>query len=126
MFKRITAFPLAVLMTALVLAGCGATTTTDPLETEAPTYKVTFAMKGHILSEQTVTHGQSPVAVDTKVEGLVFSSWNDENGEHIDPFTQKITADTRYDAVAYPDISNHAAFLQVDEDGFLRPWLRKN
>lgn len=121
MFKRITAFLLAVLMTAVMLAGCGASTTVDPQEVEAPTYKVTFAMKGHILSEQTVTHGQSPKAVDTKVEGLVFSCWTDENDEVVDPYTVEITAETRYEAIAYPDISNHAAFLQVDENGFLRP-----
>ncbi len=121
MFKRITAFLLAAVMTAVILAGCGPATTNDPSEVEAPTYKVTFAMKGHILSEQTVTHGQSPEAVEAKVEGLVFSSWADENGEYIDPFKEQITADTRFEAVAYPDISNHAVFLQVDENGFLRP-----
>lgn len=121
MFKRITAFLLAVFMTAVMMAGCGGSVTEAPAEVEAITYKVTFAMKGHILSEQTVEEGKSPAAVDTKVEGLVFSCWTDETGEIVDPFTAKVTADTRFDAIAYPDISSHAAFLQLDENGFLRP-----
>jgi len=121
MFKRIITGLLAVAMVTAMLAGCGETTAKDPTEVKVPTYKVTFAMKGHILSEQTVEEGKSPVAVDTKVEGLVFSSWADANGEYVDPYTVKVSEDTRFDAVAYPDISTHAAFLQVDENGFLRP-----
>lgn len=121
MFKRIMTALLAVAMVTAMLAGCGTTTTDDPLEVEAPAYKVTFAMKGHILSEQTVTHGESPEAVEAKVEGLVFADWTDGDGAVVDPFTAAITADTRFEAIAYPDISTHVAFLQVDEGGLLRP-----
>lgn len=121
MFKKIISFLLAMVMVVGVLAGCETATNNTPTEAEVPAYKVTFAMKGHILSEQKVAEGESPEMVDTKVQGLVFSSWSDANGEHVDPYTVKITEDTRFEAIAYPDISSHAAFLQVDEDGFLRP-----
>lgn len=121
MFKRIIACLLAALMTAMLFAGCANSTPAKIMEEDIPTYKVTFAMKGHILSEQTVAQGQKPSPVDAKVEGLVFSCWTNENDEVVDPFTMQITADTRFEAVAYPDISKHTAFLQVDENGFLRP-----
>ena len=121
MFKRIITALLAVAIVVAMLAGCGATTENDSTEAKVPTYKVTFAMKGHILSEQIVEEGKSPEQVDTTVEGLVFSYWTDANGEDVDPYTVKITADTRFDAIAYPDISSHKPLLTVDENGFLRP-----
>lgn len=121
MFKRIITALLAVAMVVAMLAGCGVTTENDPTEEKVPTYKVTFAMKGHILSEQIVEEGKSPEQVDTTVAGLVFSYWTDANGENIDPYQVQITADTRFEAVAYPDISSHKPLLTVDENGFLRP-----
>ena len=133
MLKKLTAFLLAIFMIISMLTGCGTTRQmqaetleqteepTRPVEEKVPTYKVSFVMAGHVLSEQNVEQEKTPETVEVKVEGLVFSHWVDAQGQAVDPFTQQITAQTRFDAVYYPDISRHVPFLQVDENGLLRP-----
>ncbi len=102
----------------LLLAGCGifGEQTTPPI-----TYKVQFVMNGWTCSEQTVAQGEYPQAVTAHVPGLVFHSWKDRQGQTVDPMTVPVTQDTRYDAVAYPALTNQAPYLFADEQGFLRP-----
>lgn len=121
MFKRLVACLLALFMLSALLAGCHNSVPETVTEPTVAQYKVTFAMRGHILSEQMVPEGCTPAAVGHEVEGLVFSGWQDAQGQPVDPFTQTVTGEVRYEALAYPDISNHTPFLQIDEQGFLRP-----
>ena len=117
MFRKITLIVLVCILTAFVLIGCQ----TQPQEPDVPTYKVTFVMKGHIVSEQMVEQGKCSEAVTPDIAGLRFVSWIDPQGNAVDPTQIPVTQATRYEAVAYPDLSKHAPFLFADESGFIWP-----
>lgn len=117
MFKRITTIIALCLLMLALFAGCQE----QPQESDAPTYKVTFVMKGHIVSEQTVEQGEKPQEVAPSVEGLRFEAWTDSAGNLVDPTAVSVTADVRYEAIAYPDLSRHVPFLFADEAGHLWP-----
>lgn len=101
----------------LLAAGCGKQTK----YTEPTYYKVTFTMRGHTCSEQTVEAGHLPKSVRTNIPGLCFVRWCDEAGQPANPFTSFVTGDVRYVAEAYPELTNHVPYLFLDEEGYLRP-----
>jgi len=101
----------------VLLTGCGI----FGEETEPVAYQVKFIMHGWTCSEQTVEQGSCPQPVTAHVPGLVFHSWQDAQGNTVDPMTVPVVSDTRYDAVAYPALTNLAPYLFADEQGFLRP-----
>ncbi len=110
---------LIVLALLPVFAGCEKTEpeTTAPL----PTYTVTFSVRGHIVSEQTVTQGQCPQVVEPQVQGLSFAHWLDENQAQADPFTVPVFEDTRYTAYAYPALTEHVPYLFANHNGSYEP-----
>lgn len=101
----------------ILLTGCGK----KPVETQLPSYTVRFIMKGNVLSEQIVTEGQLPNTVTAAVAGLRFVHWTDEEGKEVNPFTEFVYQDVRYEAVAYPELSCHVPYLFTDQEGYLRP-----
>lgn len=117
MFKRILTFIFVLMLAAVLFAGCQQQTPPS----ESLTFTVTFAMKGHIVSKQTVRMGDKPEAVTPEVEGLRFVAWTDSTGATVDPFEIVVKEELRYEAVAYPELSRHEPFLFTDEVGHLRP-----
>ncbi len=117
MFRRIFVCMLLMLLTLGLFAGCQE----EASPSESVTFTVTFAMKGHIVSKQTVRMGDKPQEVTPQIEGLRFCGWTDSTGADIDPFAVVVKEDLRFEAVAYPELSNHVPFLFTDDVGHLRP-----
>lgn len=109
------------LIIAVVLAGLFAGCQEEAPEPTGPSYKVTFVMKGHYVSEQTVGEGECPASVSAELPGLVFYAWTDSSGQIVDPAQIPVTGDTRYEAIAYPELSRHVPFMFVNEVGHLCP-----
>ena len=115
--RKLIAFFIAAVMLVGILAGCQKEA---PLP-QAPSYKVTFVMKGHILSEQDVYEGQMPQNVEPKVQGLRFKQWLNQDGQPVDPYSVAVTQELRYEAEAYPDLSKHVPFMKLNDVGHLCP-----
>lgn len=122
-------------MAALLLSGCGepapkpatpegttAPVTTVP-ETTVPAavYTVRFTLLEYIHIDSAVQEGMVPDLPQEIPEGLQILGWKDADGNEVDPFTQAVSGDVQYFAQAYPKLTNHVPYLQLDENGFLRP-----
>ncbi len=103
----------------LLLAGCG--NEESPVTTTLETYQVTFSIRGHTVSQQTVSEGQYPAPVDPQLEGLRFACWQDETGEIVDPATVAVFQDLHYDGQAYPALTEHVPYLFANEQGGYEP-----
>ena len=89
--------------------------------TEPAAYTVTFQIKDTVIESQTVTESQLPTAVATPISGIQLLGWTDIHKHTVDPFTAPVTADVTYQAVFYPELTNHAPYLFVNEEGLLQP-----
>ena len=123
----------AILMTAILLTGCGCTQqaavppdTTQPTETqpEQPQikqYAVRFVIGEQVVSMQMVQEGQSPNVPVVSRQGFLFDHWENENGETVDAENLKVSGDVVLSAVLYPYLTAHAPYLFADENGDIRP-----
>ena len=94
---------------------------TLPVQTEPPTYNVSFQIQDTCISQQTVTENALPQAMHETIPGATIVGWTDAQGLAVDPFTVPVLTDTVYQAVFYPVLSNHVPFLFADEAGLLQP-----
>ena len=117
MIRKILIFITVLLVVLGAFSGCQE----QQPGSDSLTFTVTFAMKGHILSKQTIRMGDKPETVTPQVEGLRFVAWTDSTGNKVDPFTTPVKEDLRYEALAYPELSLHEPFLFTDDVGHLRP-----
>ena len=93
----------------------------EPAPAEPVTYQVSFTVMGSSVSRQTVTEGELPETFSDVFYGVRMTGWINEAGETVDPFATPVTADAVYTAIAYPELSEHAAFLFTDDSGNLNP-----
>lgn len=107
---------VTALLALMLLAGCGRQN-----QIETPVYTVTFTMAGQVCSQQRVLQGHLPRSVLTNLPGLEFVQWCNEDGQPVNPYTIYVGKDITYVAEAYPELTNHAPFLFLDADGYLRP-----
>ncbi len=120
--KRV--FGLLLLVLTLLLGGCiekEPAVTTEPTTEPAVTYTVRYTALGYIHAEYEVELGEYPTQVMPAPEGLQITSWQDKDGNTVDPLKIPVTRDMQYNAVAYPALTNHAPYLFTDENGFLNP-----
>ena len=78
-----------------------------------------FLLGGQLFS-QTVSDGGYPDA-PTISSANVELSWQDAQGNPVNPEEHTVTEDVTYTAVYRPRLTNHAAFLFLDENACLRP-----
>lgn len=126
----------AALTAVPFLSGCGAegsaqTSTnmvapdiTGPVEygdwSPAPenTFRVSFLADGREIGSQEIPEGRPLAdAPEVSIPGLVFSGWENENGDLTEPVGALIYGDATYTARLYPDLSSHDPYLFPDENG---------
>lgn len=120
---------LIVILSIILLLGLLAVFLLNPLtgakaglfETTPPTYIIRFEVQGQLLSEQTVDEQTFPQPVGEHLVGLRIVSWTDAQGQPVDPFTMPVTADACYQAEIYPELTEHAPYLFLNEAGLLLP-----
>ena len=89
--------------------------------TEPAAYKVRFQINDTIIEEQTVTENQLPAAIAPQIPGIQLLGWTGAHNHSVDPFTVPVTADVTYQAVFYPQLTNHVPYLFVNADNLLQP-----
>ncbi len=96
-----------------------------PSPTEAPTepasYTVSFQLNDTLIETQTITENQLPAAITEPIPGVRLLGWTDVHKHAVDPFTVPVSADVTYQAVFYPELTNHVPYLFASEDGLLLP-----
>lgn len=123
----------AILLSVILMTGCGHTQQgatqptqtqpeqTQPQQTQPRQYAVRFVLGQQTLSMQMVQEGQTPDIPQINPQGYVFDRWVNENGETVDEGDMKISAETVFTAVLYPDLTTHRPYLFCQENGEIRP-----
>ena len=127
--KKAILIGLIVVLSIILLLGLLVVFTMRPgtssvpaiIPTEPSTYTVTFRIQDTQISQQTVTENALPQALSETVPGVSITGWADAQGMLVDPFTSPVTADTVYQAVYFPQLTNHVPFLFVNDEGLLQP-----
>ncbi len=91
-----------------------------PVPTAAAEYSVKYLLSDHVLSEQTVTAGETSVPPDA-MEGVLLLGWTNGDGDPVIPSDIPVTGDTAYYAVARPILEVTGPILYPNEYGLLCP-----
>lgn len=131
--RNIIAVLWTILVAVMLLTGCGRAKQdatqppqtqpeqTQPEQTQPKQYAVRFVLGEQTLSMQMVQEGQSPGVPQVNLQGYVFDCWTNQQGERVDAGKVKISGETVFTAVIYPDLTNHAPYLFAGENGDIRP-----
>lgn len=88
---------------------------------EPVTYTVTFQVGDTVLEQQTVVGNQFPAALTAQLPGVELLGWVDSSNLAADPFAIPATTDVTYQALFYPQLTNHVPYLFANEEGQLLP-----
>ena len=112
---------LALVLSIFAVSMLRAQIFTHSSPAESVTYTVTFQVGETVVDQQSVAENQLPTTVTAQIPGVHLLGWTDANSTSIDPFAIPVTADVTYQALFYPQLTNHVPYLFANEDGLLLP-----